>query len=118
MPTMLKEVDVVFVYKDPCLVFVIADLLTSWDKKADTYYQPQEFLENVYQYPKHTKIILGRRFNNGALQGIQMAEQLHALGFTRLYLTSVMDFLEEQIPDYLTFIGQPDLDGIKLVLDK
>jgi len=118
-----KEVDVVFVHKDSSLLYAFSSLASAVDKKADTYQKPQEFLENVSRYPKHTKMILGRTFGNGAPQGVQMAEQLHTLGFTRLYLTSVMvlsSILEElsQIPDYLTFIEASDSDEIQRILNE
>jgi len=118
MPKSQKEVDVVFVHKDQCLLDGFSYLASALNKKIDMYLRPQDCLENIYRYPKHTKIILGRTFNSAVQQGIQLAEQLHALGFTRLYLLILDDLLPQQIPDYLIVISASEFDEIKYVLSE
>lgn len=118
MSKLQKEVKIVFVHKDQCLLDTFSYLARASDKEMDTYHRPQEFLENSHRYSKHTKIILGRTFNNAAQQGIEIAEQLHGLGFTRLYLVSVMDLSGKQIPDYLIVINASDIDEIRQLLNE
>lgn len=112
MSKLQKEVDMVFVHKDQCLLDTFSYLASVSDKEIDTYWKPQEFLENACRYSKDTKIVLGRTFNNAAQHGIQIAEQLHALGYTRLYLVSLLNMLGKQVPDYLSVINASEIDEL------
>ncbi len=47
--------------------------------------------------------------------GMQVAEILHKLGFTRLYLVSGTYFSEEQVPDYVIFIEKINLEFFNVV---
>lgn len=109
----LKEVDVVLVHKDQCLLDLFSYFTTSFEKRVDTYRNPQEFLNNVDQYPKHAKIIVGRTFYDDAQYGIQIAEQLHALGFTHLYLIVMLGLPQKPLPDYLAVIENLELNTLK-----
>lgn len=85
----------------------------------DTYSNPFEFLNEVGKYSKETKIILdnyyyapdGSTYN---IDGITLAEKLHAKGFTNLFLLSGESF---NVPDYLHLILKSDKEKIKS-LDK
>jgi len=112
----VKEVDVVFVDDDQRLL----DSFTffAFNKKVATYQDPRHFLDNVNQYPKDTKIMLDNHFANYDRKGIQIAEQLHALGFTQLYLLSGESFSKCEVPNYLTAIMKTDLDQVEAILNK
>lgn len=112
MSTLQKEVSMVFVHRDRCLLDTFSYLASSSDREIDTYWKPQEFLANAHRYSKHTKIILGRTFNNVAQHGVHIAEQLHGLGYTRLYLVSLLDMLGNQVPDYLSVINASEIDEL------
>src|SRR5262249_29216500 len=86
------------------------------DKKIDTYHDPQHFLANVSRYPKQTKIMLDYHFDNFRENGIQIAKQLHALGFTQLYLFSGRSSFDQPVPEYLTRIAKTDLDKLEACL--
>lgn len=111
----IKEVDVVFVDDDQRLL----DSFTffAFNKEVDTYQNPQHFLDNVSQYPKHTKIMLDHHFSNFDQKGMQIAERLHSLGFTQLYLLSGESFSGLKVPDYLTTILKTDLDKVEAILN-
>jgi PAS domain S-box-containing protein len=111
----IKEVDVVFVDDDQRLL----DSFTffAFNKEVDTYQNPQHFLDNIHQYPKHTKIMLDHHYTNFDQKGLQIAEHLHGLGFTQLYLLSGESFSGLKIPDYLTAIMKTDLDKVEAVLN-
>ena len=112
----VKEVDVVFVDDDQRLL----DSFTffAFNKKVDTYQDPQIFLNNVNQYPKHTKIMLDQHYANFDQKGMQIAEHLHTLGFTQLFLLSGESFSEWEIPHYLTTVLKTDLDKVEAVLNQ
>lgn len=80
----MNKIDIVFVNSDQCLLDAFTFFASN--KKVDTYDDIHHFLDVVYRYPKHTKIMLGQNFSNFGRKGIQIAEYLHALGFSRLYL--------------------------------
>jgi PAS domain S-box-containing protein len=80
--------------------------------KIDFYSHPKKFLDNLSQYSRETKISLDNDFGIPALNGINLADQLHEQGYTNLYLLSGKDFVQGEIPPYLTFISKTDLDKI------
>lgn len=85
----------------------------------DSYSNPFDFLDQVDKYPKDTKFILDNYYydENGRsydIDGIGIAEKLHAKGFTRLFLLSGEQF---DVPDYLKLILKSDKEKIKS-LDK
>lgn len=104
----IKEVNAVFIANAPCFLDAVAMLASTLNKGLDTYQNPQHFLDNVNLYPKSIKILLGQRYSNFDMTGIQIAEYLYELGFTQLYLCSSQIFLEYQVPNYLTVILKPE----------
>lgn len=81
----------------------------------DSYSNPFEFLDEVDKYPKDTKFILDNYYydensKSYDIDGIGIAEKLHAKGFTRLFLLSGESF---SVPDYLTLILKSDKEKIR-----
>ena len=74
------------------------------DKNTEAYYNPEHFLNNVAKYPKDTRIFLDNNYNCSDLTGLVIAEKLHALGYTRLYILSGEAYLEA--PPYVTVIAK------------
>jgi hypothetical protein len=111
----LKQVQAVFVDDDLGLLNSFTFFVL--DKKIDTYHDPQHFLDNVSRYSKDTKIMLDYHFDNSNKNGIQIAQQLHALGFTQLYLFSGKSSFDRPIPEYLTCIAKTDLDKLTACLN-
>lgn len=118
MQNNLNKVSMVFVNDSQCLLDAFTIFASTFNKGVDTYQNPQHFLDNINQYPKHIKILLGQRYNNFDQKGIQIAEGLHDLGFTNLYLYSLQNFSGRQIPNYLTVILKPDILSLKHILKK
>ncbi|MCD6026204.1 MAG: hypothetical protein K0R08_723 [Solimicrobium sp.] len=112
----LKKVDVIFVDDEQTLLDGLR--MIAFGKQIETYRDPQHFLNNVNRYPKNTKIMLDQHFANFGQKGIEIAERLHTLGFTQLYLLSGGNFDNYHIPDYLTVILKTDLDSVEAVLNK
>ncbi|MBP9741728.1 MAG: PAS domain-containing protein [Burkholderiales bacterium] len=78
----------------------------------DIYPNPFEFLKEVDKYPKDTKIIIDNNFYNDGkkiveVDGAVIAKQLHAKGYTKLYLYSWENC---SVPEYVTFILKTDRD--------
>jgi hypothetical protein len=76
---------------------------------VDTYLDPREFLEKVACYPKHTKMLLDQNYSNYEGKGEHIAEQLHSMGYTRIYLLTG-DHALGKMSDYLTVLMKTDLD--------
>lgn len=104
----MRNVDVVFVDDDQDLLDSFKFVFERY-KTIDTHVDPQRFMAIAAQYPKETKIMLDYQFVNFDKNGIDIAEYLHALGFTRLYLLSGMGSFNQPVPEYLTHIPKADL---------
>lgn len=82
------------------------------NKKADKYYKPESFLNNLSKYDKDTIMLIDHEFKGSKLNGFDVAKQLHEQGFTRLYLFSGRDFEKSEVPNYLTVILKTDIDAL------
>ena len=84
------------------------------DNVVRYFEQPQKFLEQVSKYPKNTRICLDNNFvDDAGVNGISLAQELHKLGYTDLFLLSG-DMIEvDKLPDYLTAILKTDIESIK-----
>ena len=49
------------------------------------------------------------------IKGLEVAERLHALEFTRLFLVSGDYFAPGALPEYLTFLRKPDIDLLDIL---
>ncbi len=80
--------------------------------KVDTYGDPISFLEDVYQYPINTRIILDHYFYdfdiNCELDGVKVAKELYDRGFNNLILTTG-ERPYQAVPDYLKIVLKKDL---------
>lgn len=77
---------------------------------TDSYSDPFKFLDEVDKYPKETTIVLDNYYymeDGGTykIDGVMLAEKLHAKGFTKLILLSGEKF---SIPDFLKLILKTD----------
>lgn len=111
----LKKVDFVVIDDDSIFTDYLAKFLQSKDLVVDAYYSPERFLEHLAQYAKSTKICMDNNFQ-GNISGIEVAKQLHDVGYTKLYLLSGNDFEAAEIPSYLTVMLKGDMEALsKLV---
>lgn len=81
---------------------------------TESYTNPHDFLDKVDRYAKDTKLILDNYYNmeDGTsynIDGIGLAQQLHAKGYTNLYLLSGEPF---KTPEYLKLVLKNDLHAI------
>lgn len=111
----LRKIDAIFVDDEQMLLEGYK--IFAEGKCIDTYADPQVFLAAVLQYPKDTKIMLDQNYGNSDTKGVQIAQQLHKMGFTRLYLLSGEFFTILKTPPYLTTISKSDLDILSAVLN-
>jgi len=112
----LKDIDVIFVDDDEPVLASFKFL--AFRHKVDAYSDPKLFLNNIDQYRKDTKIVLDQNFDNYHRKGTEIAEQLHALGFTRLYLLSGQSLLAVHVPHYLKALHKTDVGALQDVLDE
>ncbi len=117
----LRKVDAVYVDDDEDLLAAVTRAMQTRNKVIDTYSSVYKFLENKAVYPKDVKIILDNQFQREYARGIEIAQELHEAGYTRLYLFSGEYFDSSQdgvIPPYLTVIFKTDIDRLFEVLDE
>lgn len=81
------------------------------NKKVDYYQNPYEFLKIFHLYPKDTKICLDDELNVD-IKGRAIAERLHELGYTRLYLISGKAFKPGELPFYLAAVEKSKIGGL------
>lgn len=102
-------IDIVMLDDDP--VFASAFQFRFSNKKIRYYPDPRDFLTECHEYPKDAVISIDNNFGPAIpINGIEVAKQLHKLGFTRLYLVSGSFFTQSQLPPYLTYIEKLNLD--------
>lgn len=107
-----EQVDLVFVddnksFVDRLILFLFPD------KAVHQYQNPEYFLSQVSKYPKNTKICLDHRFDTDDINGIELAQNLHQLGYQHLYLLSGDRFEPGELPEYLTLLLKDDIENIK-----
>jgi hypothetical protein len=113
-----KRVDMVWV--DDARWFIRDWKLKFPDLTIDAYYDPDSFLEDVYQYPLDTKIILDRTYYDGQGpdrnflgDGLDLAKKLHEKGYTRLFMITGDEPTTDKVLDYLTVIFKEDDEKIR-----
>ncbi len=108
----MEKVDAVIVDDDKAFINTL--LLFSFDDQiTEEYHNPEHFLKNVTKYSKDTKIYLDNNYATSKLKGLDVAQELHARGYTHLYLLSGEAFKEGDIPSYLTVIGKNDIERLR-----
>ena len=112
----LNEVDIIFV--DDEQIILDSFRFFASDKRVDTFNDPQKFLNTVQQYRRDTKIMLDQNFANSEKKGHQIAEELHAMGFTRLFLLSGENFASTSLPAYLKCIKKTDLTTLAATINE
>lgn len=108
----LKTVDLILVDDNRNFAQTLIDFVFDQDV-VDYYFDPRQLLENLAKYPKNTRIYLDNNFTMVDEQGVDIAKNLHELGFTRLYLLSGDTFKPGEIPSYLTVILKTEIDKIR-----
>lgn len=83
----------------------------------DHFNSPEQLKINLarypHKYPKQTKICLDHHFNSSELKGLDLAQELHQLGYNQLYLISGALFTQGQIPSYISVLAKEDIGTIK-----
>lgn len=72
------------------------------DRLTEAYYSPEDLFQNIDKYSKDTRIFVDNNFACSNLKGVDVAEKLHKMGYTRLYILSGEAFL--RVPSYVTLI--------------
>ncbi len=108
----LKIVDLVFVDDNQSFSQTVIDFIFD-ENIVDYYSDPRKFLANLGKYPKDTRIYLDNNYTMVDTLGIEIAKDLHELGFTRLYLLSGDVFKPGDVPNYVKAILKTDIDKIK-----
>lgn len=116
-PQVPGKVNLVFVYEDREFLGLFKRLMVKDDKVVDAYTTIDGFMNNISGYSKETNILVGNRFKDGSIMGVDVARQLHELGFNNLYLFSGRDYSgDSSIPGYLTPILKTDIKAVVQLL--
>lgn len=108
---------VVYLDDDEALCRVAGDFMKG--VKIDFYHFSPTLLKVVDQYPLDTLVIMDNNLSGrDPHSGIEVAEKLHALGYTELCLLTGNMFREGQLPAYLTVVSKMDLDLIQGIIEK
>ena len=106
-----QKTDVVLLDDDQVFADAIVFRLSTCKKVVKHYPDPNVFLNEHEKYAKDTPICIDNNFGVGIdLKGTQVAERLHALEFTRLFLVSGDRYAADSLPKYVTFIEKTNLD--------
>lgn len=100
---LLKKTDLVIIDDDQLLANSVASFFHNKFEHVDVYCSPSKFLRNLAQYHKDTIICMDYDFKT-QINGLDLAKELHKLGFTKLFLFTGKHFTEGKIPDYLTIM--------------
>ena len=107
----IPKIDIVVIDDNQLLANSTALFFESKNKKVDKYYTPQSFLKKLSRYSKSTIICMDNDFKS-TITGFDLARELHAKGFTRLYIFSGKEFEAGAVPDYLTTVMKGDLEAL------
>lgn len=110
------EVDAVIIDDDRTFVNMLV-LHVFADQDTEEYYKPEDFLKNVGKYRKDTKIFLDNNYATSDLKGLDIAKELHELGYHQLYLLSGEVFGVDDVPSYLTIIEKTDTERLKEIVN-
>lgn len=76
-------------------------------------------MNNISQYSKDSLILIDNEFAKENITGIEIAKQLHNMGFSKLYLFSGRDYSHDSsIPAYLTPVLKTDVNYILNLLKR
>ncbi len=113
-PSPLKKTDIVLL--DDNQIFADSIIFRLAHRKVTHFLDPRVFLKECENYAKDTPICIDNQFDTEVeVDGLDVAAQLHALGFTRLFLVSGGYFEPEALPDYVTLIKKMNLEALDLL---
>jgi FixJ family two-component response regulator len=81
-------------------------------RPVDAYNQPSDLLDKLSGYSKSTQFYLDHNLSGG-MTGLDIAHQLYAAGYSRLFLLSGGDFDQSSLPAYVSFIAKNDMASIE-----
>lgn len=106
-----RKADLVLV--DDNQVFADSIIFRLSHRHVAHYLDPIVFLAECEEYAKDTVICIDNHFGiDIPISGVEAAQRLHALGFTRLYIVSGAYFDTNTLPDYVTLVKKTDLDSL------
>ncbi|MDR1236595.1 MAG: PAS domain-containing sensor histidine kinase [Holosporaceae bacterium] len=108
--------DVVIVDDDFDFSETLADFLRSGGISADVYNCPCTFKTKLFKYCMDTKILMDNDFSNCDMTGVELAEQLHRLGYSKLYILSGKNFDPKEISPYLKVLMKGNAGDILSML--
>lgn len=107
----LRAADLVLL--DDNQVFADSIIFRLSHRKVAHYLDPIVFLAECDDYAKDVPICIDNHFGlEVPMSGVEVAERLHGLGFTHLYLVSGAYFDLTTLPEYVKLIKKMNLDMI------
>lgn len=105
----LREADIILL--DDSQVFADSIMFRLSHRKVVHYLDPRIFIQESAQYAKNTPICIDNHFGlEVSCSGVEVATQLHGLGFKRLFIVSGGHFDEGALPEYVTLIQKMNLE--------
>jgi len=105
----LRKADVILL--DDSQVFADSIIFRLSHRNVVHYLDPRVFIQESAQYARDTPICIDNHFGvDISYSGVEVAAQLHTLGFTRLYIVSGAYFDEGALPEYVTLIMKMNLE--------
>jgi FixJ family two-component response regulator len=111
----MKNVGIVFLDDDETFVNTLQFVFEKRDMLVDTYTKVDDFLNNLDEYSKDTKIVTDYELKS-EMNGLELAEKLHKLGYTKLYMMTGRNFEKQEMPSYLTVLLK-GIEGIDKLLE-
>jgi signal transduction histidine kinase len=107
----LRQADVILL--DDSQVFADSIIFRLVNRKVVHYLDPRVFIAECDCYAKTTPVCIDNHFGiNIPMDGLEVAAQLHARGFTRLFIVSGAAFDESALPPYVGLIKKMNLDPL------
>lgn len=114
----LIKVDVVLLDDDTEYLDNVARFVAAKGKTVNKYNSIANFFNDLSNYAKDTKFFMDNHFKNQNKTGLDIANELHQMGFTKLYLFSGTDYYQNKlIPEYLTPILKTEIDDFVNILN-
>jgi FixJ family two-component response regulator len=110
----MRNIDIVFLDDDETFVSTLQFVFEKRGVLVDTYTKLDDFLNNLDEYSKDTKIVTDYDIKS-EINGLDLVQKLHKLGYTKLYIMSGRNFEEQEIPPYFTVLLK-GIDGIDKIL--
>ena len=110
--TQLKQVDAIWVDDDEAFTKNL-ELFLFDEKNVDFFNDPNQFLKQVVHYRRDSRIYLDNNFKAAhKVNGLDIANQLHELGYSCITIVSGDTFQPHELPSYVKVLSKAAIEHI------